>query len=286
MGALVLDFLLVIIFLMMVPIGFYRGGLRELCVSGGLLLGILLSQSWGERWSDIFIRLFDMGEGGAAFLMSVVITFGVTALIGYGGSAAFTYRPGPGGRLYGAYLALFNAMIVAGYLINLYTEHIVPGTNDEPVTSGIIARSLSDGFGSVLLIATIGVGLATVFGMFVRERADDVPAWRAPVAPLYQAPTDTRPYRVADTETEARPASEPVRILEVQTWEEEESQRPDPSTYGTGWRQTWPEGSPAQQRNMRRASRRMESQDDSSRTGETSSSKNVLADWIKDQDES
>src|SRR5699024_370935 len=112
-------------------------------------------------WAGLFERLFGMGEGGAAFLMSVLITFGITALIGYGGSAAFTYRAGPGGRLYGAYLALFNAMIATGFLINLYSEHIVPQGNVEHVTSGIIARFLSDGFGTVLLIATIGVGFAT-----------------------------------------------------------------------------------------------------------------------------
>lgn len=288
MGSLVLDFLLLIIFLMMVPIGFYRGGLREMCVSGGLLLGILMSQSWGERWATLFERLFDMGEGGAAFLMNIVITFGITAFIGYGGSAAFSYRPGPGGRLYGAYLALFNAMIATGFLINMYSEFVVPEGNVEPVTSGIIARSLSDGFGTVLLIATIGVGLATIFGMFVRERSDDATEWQPPTTNLYQQPVDTRPYRVAESESEAEshPASEPVRILEVQSWQEsEESTRPDPSTYGSGWRQTWPDATPAQQRSTRRAGRQTQSKDQPERSRESSSSKNVLAEWMKDQDE-
>ncbi len=286
MGSLVLDFLLLIIFLMMVPIGFYRGGLREMCVSGGLLLGILMAQSWGERWAGLFERLFGMGEGGAAFLMSVVITFGITALIGYGGSAAFTYRAGPGGRLYGAYLALFNAMIATGFLINLYSEHIVPQGNVEPVTSGIIARFLSDGFGTVLLIATIGVGFATIFGMFVRERSDDVTDWQPPTTSLYQQGTDTRPYRVEEDETEPRETAEPVRILEVKSWQEsEESSRPDPSTYGSGWRQTWPDATPAQQRNARNARRSSPPGNKSPRTDDSNSSKSVLADWIKDQDD-
>lgn len=286
MGALVLDFLLIIIFLMMVPIGFYRGGLRELCVSAALMLGILMSQEWGERWSDIFVRLFDMGSGGAIFLMSVIITFGITALIGYGGSAAFGYRPGPGGRLYGAYLALFNAMIVAGYLINLYTDHIVPMTDDEVITTGIIARTLSDGFGGVLLVATIGVGLATIFGMFVRERTDEPEAWQSPVTPLYQQPEPTRPYRVEDSQPTSRTSAEPVRILEVQSWEDsEESSRPDPSQYGSGWRQTWPDATPARQRNTRSAGRRSQPTGETDSASETSPGKNVLADWIKDQDD-
>lgn len=286
MGSLVLDFLLLIIFLMMVPIGFYRGGLREMCVSGGLMLGILMSQSWGERWASVFERLFDMSEGGAAFLMSVVITFSITGLIGYGGSAAFAYKPGPGGRLYGAYLALFNAMIATGFLINIYAEYIVPTGNVEPVTSGIISRALSDGFGGVLLVATIGVGLATIFGMFVRERSDDSSAWQPPATSLYQQTGDTRPYQVAESEPEIKPPSDPVRILEVRNWEEsEESSRPDPSTYGSGWRQTWPDATPAQQRSVRNTSRRTPSESKSTRTTESNSGKNVLADWMKDQDE-
>ena len=287
MGSLVLDFLLLIIFVMMVPIGFYRGGLREMCVSGGLLLGILMSQSWGERWAGLFERLFGMSEGGAAFLMSVVITFGITALIGYGGSAAFSYKPGPGGRLYGAYLALFNAMIATGFLINNYSNYIVPAGNVEPVTSGIISRFLSDGFGTVLLIATIGVGFATVFGMFVRERADVSQEWQPPKTSLYQQGADTRPYRVGEAEPDTRATAEPVRILEVQSWEEsEESSRPDPTTYGSGWRQTWPDATPVQKRSTRSSGRRSEIADKPARTGESGSSKNVLADWMKDQDES
>lgn len=288
MGSLVLDFLLVIIFLMMVPIGFYRGGLRELCVSGGLLLGILMSQQWGENWSDLLVRIFRMSEGGAAFLMSVVITFGITGLLGYGGSSSFNYKPGPGGRLYGAYLALFNAMITAGYLINLYAAFIVPASNTDPVTNGIIARSLSDGFGTVLLVATIGVGFATIFGMFLRERTDDIAEWQSPSTTLYQRPTDTRPYNTVVEDPQAKVSSEPVRILEVRSWEEsQEAARPDPSTYGSGWRQTWPTATPAQKRRVIKGSSKSTESDSGSGGGsESNRGKNVLADWMKDQDES
>lgn len=288
MGSLVLDFLLLIIYLMMIPIGFYRGGLREMCVSGGLLLGILMSQSWGERWAGLFERLFGMSEGGASFLMNIVITFGITALIGYGGSASFAYKPGPGGRLYGAYLALFNAMIATGFLINSYSSYIVPADTVETVTDGIISRTLSDSFGSVLLVATIGVGFATIFGMFVRERVDDAPAWTAPTPSLYQNPVDTRPYRVAESESEpdANAASEPVRILEVQSWEETaEKIRPDPTRYGSGWRQTWPDATPAQKRTTPNTAKVTPPDSKNARSNESTASKNVLADWMKDEDD-
>jgi hypothetical protein len=282
-GALVLDFLLVIVVLMMVPIGFFRGGLREMCVSAGLLLGIMMSDAWAERWASLYERMFGMSEAPATFLMGVSITFVITALLGYGGSAALSYQPGPGGRLYGAYLALFNAMIVTGYLINLFVTHIRPQADGDAVTGGPVARTLSDGYGGVLLVATIGIGIATVLGMFLRDRATEPPSWQAPVQ-LYQPPTETRPYRI-ESDDQPKLPSKPVRIREVTTWQEgEESSRPDPSKYGSGWRQTWPDATPAQQRNTRRANRGAARDDEATAPKESDPAKTVLADWINDQD--
>lgn len=286
MGALVLDFLLLIMFLMMVPIGFYRGGVRELCVSAGLLLGILMTGEWAEQWASVFERMFGMSNGNATFLMSALITFSITALFGYGGSSVFSWRPGPGGRLYGAYLALFNAMIATGFLINRYGEYIAPATDGEPITSGILARTLSDDFGVILLVATIGIGLATIFGMFVRERSDELPAWQAPSSQLSKQQIDTRPYR--DHESEKPPAvnEEPVRILDVQEWEDRaETKRPDPGTYGSGWRQTWPESSPRQSRVTPNLSKPASTQGDNPHDRKSNTGKNVIADWINDQED-
>ncbi|MCV0404575.1 MAG: CvpA family protein [Chloroflexi bacterium] len=217
---MVLDILLVIIFIMMVPIGFYRGGLRELCVSGALMLGILMAGEWADRWKGLYERIFDVGESSATFLTAITIAFGITALIGYGGSSVLSYQPGPGGRLYGAYLALFNAMVVAGFLINLYVALIVPNSETESITTGIVARTLSQDFGWVLLIATIGVGIATLFGMFVRERSPELPAWQ-PQTSLYQAPAQTRPYRTEDEDQKTQ-AGPPVRSRELTHWKDDE----------------------------------------------------------------
>lgn len=286
MGALVLDFLLVIVFLMMIPIGFYRGGLRELCVSGALMLGILMAGEWADRWATLYERMFGMGTSSATFLMGVTIAFGITAVIGYGGSSVLAYQPGPGGRLYGAYLALFNAMVVAGFLINLYVALIVPASDTESITTGIVARTLSENFGWVLLVATLGVGVATLFGMFVRERTPELPSWAPPQQTLYQTPGPTRPYRTDDDDQKPK-AESPVRIREVTNWkDDEESARPDPSKYGSGWRQTWPDATPAQQRSTRRANVTPTSDSGSSKTSSTDSSKNVLADWMKEEDNS
>lgn len=284
MGALVLDLLLVIIFLMMVPIGFYRGGLRELCTSAGLLLGILLAQSWAGRWSALPKSIFEIGDGAATFLMGVLIAFGVAALIGYGGSAAFTYQPGPGGRLYGAYIALINAMVGAGFLINLYLGTIVPTSSEEAITTGFVSRALSNGFGWVLLVAAIGAGVATIFGMFVRERPEAGSGYQ-PTVPLYQGSTGTRPYRVEDEPAPVRSHAEPVRITEVATDAAPEvPDRPDPTRYGSGWRQTWPDSRPD---TRTRPESKTEQRSTTSTTQEnrpTATTKRLLANWVKDQE--
>ncbi|MCO5227515.1 MAG: CvpA family protein [Thermomicrobiales bacterium] len=279
MGALVLDFLLVIIFLMMIPIGFYRGGLRELCTAAGLMLGILMAQSWAADWARLYERVFGLGADPAHFLMGITIVVVITGFVGYGGSAAFAYRPGPGGRLYGAFLALFSAMVLAGFMINLYGETIVPTGRVEPVTSGIIARTLSEDFGVILLIATIGVAFSTIFGMFVRERSDEMPAFTAPSPNLYQ-PVDTRPYQTHEV---AAP-KEPVVIREVQEWKSEaEPPKVNPGTYGSGWRQTWPEATPNQTRNTRSTSRSTPQVPEEPDSPPPSGARDILADWMKDQ---
>lgn len=285
MGALVLDILLIVIFLMMIPIGFYRGGIRELCVSGALMLGILMAGEWSERWGALYERMFGMSESSAMFLMSATIAFGITAFIGYGGSSVLSYHPGPGGRLYGAYLALFNAIVVAGFLVNLYVTLIAPNTDTESITTGLVARTLSEDFGWVLLVATGGVAVATVLGMFVRERSPELPAWQPPQS-LYQSGSQTKPYRVEDDDQKTA-AGPPVRIREVTDWKDDaETARPDPSKYGSGWRQTWPDATPAQQRSTRRATVAPTTESGSSTSGSADTSKNVLADWMKDEDDS
>lgn len=284
MGALVLDFLLIIIFLMMIPIGFYRGGLRELCVAGALMLGILMASEWSGRWSGLYERMFGWSESTSTFVMGVTIAFGITGLIGYGGSSVLSYQPGPGGRLYGAYLALFNAMVVAGYLINLYMTHIADSMDSESIATGLVARTLSEDFGWVLLVATFGVGVATLFGMFVRERSPELPAWQ-PQTNLYQPATQTKPYRTEDDDQKTA-AGPPVRIREVTDWKDEaESSRPDPSKYGSGWRQTWPDATPAQRRSTRRATVTPAAEPETGKSSANDSSKNVLADWMKDEGE-
>ncbi len=247
--SLVLDALLVLIVIMMVPLGFLRGGLRELSTSAALLLGILMAGQWADRWSSALTRWSSMGDGAARFMMSILIVVVITGIVGYGGSAAFSWKPGPGGRGYGAYLALLNALLFIGFIINTYIATIYGGRVPETIDRAFVAKAVSIGFEWVLLAGTIGILIATVLGMLVRERGDEEsPAIAGPSAEdfyhvRYESPRpQVRPLNEPEeTQVRQETPSKPVRIREVRHWEDEEPARAPDTGYGSGWRQTWPE---------------------------------------------
>lgn len=252
LAAIVLDVLLVVILLTMIPLGFLRGGLREVCTSAGLLLGILIASNWSGRWGSAMSGQAAVSEGVARFLVAIALVVVSTALVGYGGSAAFAYRPGPGGRMYGAFLALLNGIVFVGFLINVVVAHVYDGQLPNAVQEGYVSRALSVGFEWVLLVGAVAVLIATVFGMFVRERSDEgaiyppaaygsaVPENRQLTQRTTAIPLDPPIPEVGNADADPRP-SRPVRIREVRHWEDQPEEPKPQRDYGGGWRQTWPE---------------------------------------------
>ena len=300
--SIALDALLVLILLMMIPLGFLRGGLREVCTGAGLLFGILLAEQWSHQWGSWIAGSFDITEGTSRFLVAVVLVVLTTSLVGYGSSAAFAYRPGPGGRMYGAYIALFNGIVFIGYLINTVIQDVFDGDVPTSIDNGFVSRALSVGFGWILLVGAFGILVATVFGMFVRERPADEHLYQggayAPAAPP-RVPRHTGPQITGtpahqsdsarvDQETAVHPAA-PVRIREVRHWEEDSQPQPQ-RDYGGGWRQTWPDHKtqgpslpwvqqPAPKRpSSGRVSGSVKSTDQTSKNP-----RDVLREWIKDE---
>lgn len=288
--SIVLDALLILIILMMVPLGFLRGGLREVSTSAALLLGVLMAGQWAGRWADTLESALDMGADTAEFVVSIAIVVVITGIVGYGGSAAFSWRPGPGGRIYGAFLALMNAVVFIGFLINTYIATIVEGEVPETIDRSFVARAVSVGFEWMLLIGTAGILVATIFGMFVRERGDDESFETVAPKPedlyrvRYEEPRPrVRPLNEAES-TQEMPAtpSRPVRIREVRHWEDEPREPAPETRYGSGWRQTWPEDqqrtSPSSARPSQPPAGRAASGERRDQTG--GSQKDVLRNWM------
>jgi len=253
MQPLLLDALLILIILLLIPIGVHRGGLREACTAGGLLLGMHLVNQWAAIWGGWLSDAVGIVPNVMTFLVAVLVLLVTTGFIGYGATAAFASSPRAGGRMYGAILAFLVGAVFIGSVIDYVNRFLYEGETPDIIRQGYLSRLLSMGIGWVLLAAALVVVLATLFGMVVRERdADEIvmPIARAPVtAPSARLPESAltaeaekleppvrEPRKAAAAEVQR---TAPIRIREVRHWDEPQ----DHDTRGPGpsWNQTWPQ---------------------------------------------
>jgi len=254
--SLTLDAFIILIVLLLAVLGFVRGGLREICTAAGLLFGVAMVSQWAAPWGDWLARSVDVDRGAARFLMAVCILTVTTMVCGYGAASAFVYRPGPGGRMYGALLGMLIGILFVGYIINFVSVYLLDGRYPDVVKSAYIARALSVGIEWVLLGVAGVVVLATAFGLLVREEAPD--QYMEALGPIRsdrgfnrqrsEAPAAAPQPTLADKvePVAAGPAvpaamsetqTAPMRIREVRHWEEPTGPAPD---LDSGWSQTWP----------------------------------------------
>jgi hypothetical protein len=245
-ASLALDALLVLILIMLVPIGMYRGGLREVCSAAGLMLAYLVAVYWSTRWGNWVADRTGIDDGVSRFSVAVLILVVVTGVVGYGAATAFPYHPGPGGRLYGGLIALCSGTLFLAAMIQFVEQDLYDGTLPALIRDSYLARLLATGFDNVLLGVTLATMLATLFGMLVRERSTDdlVPA-TSTTSPVVRRPV---PVPVAATEPERiepaaamEPAAEPtatLRVREVRHWEDQAP--PSEADLRSGWTETWP----------------------------------------------
>lgn len=290
--SLALDALLIVILIAIVPLGMYRGGIREVCTSAGLLLGILMAQQWSDRWGDWVADITGIDVGVARFIVAISVMVLITALVGYGAAAAFSHRPGPGGRMFGGLLGLVNAIVFLGAMIQFVADDLYDGIYPGIIHDGYVSRAISQGFDWVLLAVTGGVILGILFGMVVRERdlpdeeilvpavpASTVAPVRAPTPSSLAQPIAESPAESASTDpTNAEPAST-VRIKEVRHWEE-----PVPSTLDelqAGWTRTWPSTVTSSDTTTPRRSGRGQ-RGETFRRPTATGDQDVVRDWLRD----
>lgn len=254
MQPLLLDALLVLVIFLLIPIGVHRGGLREVCTAGGLLLGMHLVNEWAATWGARLSDLTGVVPNVTTFVVAVLVLLLTTVFVGYGATATFASTPGAGGRMYGAILAFLIGAVFLGSILTYVNRYLYAGETPEIVTDGYISRALSFGIGWILLAASLAILLTTLFGMFVRERDSDefvMPIARAPVTAPSTRIAESVPAREAEKIEPARPdphkvAAEdmqrtaPIKIREVRHWDEQQSSETSPT--GSRWNQTWPQG--------------------------------------------
>ncbi|GBD15165.1 hypothetical protein HRbin26_00051 [bacterium HR26] len=224
---LLLDVLLLILLALFVPIGFWRGAQREVLVTLGVLLGVVLGEFWAGPWGQDLAARSGLSENGGVFLVAMLFLVGSTFLVGYGlGAALILPAPGLTGRLAGALVAAGNGALLLGFSLRDIRVFLLQ--NDVGLFDrAVVARLLSESLGWLLLggaiaflpvivyLALFGQGPVAIDYEPVDEEFErqQTPTRRYPP----RAPASTGRPPVAYKTEPPRPAAEetrPIRVVE------------------------------------------------------------------------
>lgn len=163
--SLLLDVLLGLVILLFIPFGIRRGAAKEAMVSAGILLGATLADRFASQWGDELALRFGIEPSVATFSTSLLLLFGCTFLLGYGGGAALgPSRPGTLSRLAGGLLAAFNAALLLSYLVAWIARDLRQGA---ALDEGIISTALLHQADMLLLGAAVVLFGLTVLGWII-----------------------------------------------------------------------------------------------------------------------
>lgn len=204
---LVLDFLLLLLIALFAPIGYWRGPVKELLVTGGVFFGILLADFWARPWGRDLSDISSIGADGGAFIVAMAFLVTATFVLGYGSGAAIAPAIfGSFARGLGAVIALFNGLLLVGFALQYVRVFLLAPSTEEALYDSYVVRFLLDQMGWVLLaVAMVAwpvlLGILIVgrrayegydqYDEYTYEAADDVEYMDDT---YYQQPAAQRPY--------------------------------------------------------------------------------------------
>ena len=252
--SILLDLLLVLIVLLMMAIGAWRGGMREAFSAAGVVLGVLLAQEWSNTWGGWLAANTNLSEGGAQFAIAVAILVVVAAAVGYGVGGAFNYHPGPGGRMFGLLLGGGSALVAIAFILTWIRTELFDGDEPDVLRETYVATYLDGGAGTVLLVVSGLIVGGALFGSFVRERDHEETEAAAPSAVIPRPQTRHADPPVPDKfeppAQETQPTA-PVQVRPSRHWDDRAGSIP--SQTDRQWSNTWPSDAPGVPRDERPA---------------------------------
>ncbi len=207
---LVLDVLLILLIALFTPIGYWRGPVKELFVTLGVLYGILLADFWARPWGRDLSEFSDLTAGSGAFIVAMSFLVASTFILGYGIGAAL----GPAyhsteARLLGASIAALNGTLLLSFALQYVRLYLLSDANEESLNDSFVSQFLLDQIGWILMITAIIAVPVLLYILISGRRAyelifddgyDEVPL--AVAVPAYDrartanAPTSALPPRV------------------------------------------------------------------------------------------
>lgn len=153
---LVLDLLLILLIVLFAPIGYWRGPVKELLVTFGVLFGILLADFWARPWGSDLSDITAIGSSGGAFVVAMAFLVIVTFVLGYGAGAALAPAEfGPVARTLGAFIALFNGTLLVAFSLQYVRVYLLSPSTEEALYDSYVVQFLLDEIGWVLLVVAV-----------------------------------------------------------------------------------------------------------------------------------
>jgi ribosomal protein L40E len=210
----VLDLLMALVLIMFVPIGLWRGALREWLTLAGITLGLLLAGSWAAPWGTDLAAATGRDQNLTSFTVAIAFFLGSTLIVGYGGGVTLPYRPDLTGtnRFLGALLGLGNGTLILSGVLQIMQRNLFDGRPESPLKTAGLAAFLIDSVGWVYLglfaifIGCIVAGLARrwtegtplleeyapSYAASGRNDWDQQESWSPAVPPVKPTPSPTR----------------------------------------------------------------------------------------------
>jgi uncharacterized membrane protein required for colicin V production len=158
---LLLDILLVLLVSLLIPIGWWRGPVKELFVTLGLLFGILLADYWARPWGRDLSDVSSLTSGAGAFVVAWAFLVASTFILGYGiGSLLYPAWHLQPARALGAAIGAFNGILLLSFSLQYIRLFLLSDSNEESLEDSYVAQFLLDQVGwVVLLVAFIALPL-------------------------------------------------------------------------------------------------------------------------------
>lgn len=171
-----LDLIIALVLLMFVPIGYWRGALREWVTCAGILLGLLLAIGWSGSWGPAFSTLLQQDAKLASFTVGAIVFLLIVLFVGYGSGVTLPYRPdlSIANRLLGAAVGLGNGMLIMSGLLQLMQLHLFTGNNSSPLHTARLSILLTEQVRWVYLFLVM-VLLGLIIAGLVRRVLEGTP---------------------------------------------------------------------------------------------------------------
>lgn len=168
----VLDLLMALVLVMFVPIGLWRGALREWIALAGILLGSMLAAEWAEPWGRDLAAQTAIDPRVANFAVAALFFLGVTLFVGYGAGVALPYRPDLSwpNRVLGATLGLGNGLLILSSALRIMQRHLFDGAPGSPLFASGLAVFLILYIGWAELVLLVIFLLSVLAGLVRRGR--------------------------------------------------------------------------------------------------------------------